>query len=326
MKKSILTLVILILMIGCAKTKEERAITDRDNNISLQLEATIYPSLKTAVLAEANGYIKKVYVKNADRVKKGDLIYSLNTELIKLDIDRLKYDISSLQKEKDTLLGKSKGNDYNLPAVNLAAIELKKVSALRSKGVINKFEEDRYIRNYINVLRAKTTTNNTSTIETINRSIMADRVALDKLKYALKHSNVRANIDGYIVNLNIQPSESVTLNQKIADIINIDNVIVRAGIAPGLLEFVKKNQKVKIHFITEPPYSEYARIAKINPVIDKTFKNMTIEMIVKNKNYILQPGTKALVTIYLNKKEQQKVKKIFIDRKGKIISIQSNNY
>jgi len=324
MKKTIFTLIILILIAGCAKSQEERAIKKSDNKISLQLEASIYPSLKSGVLAESNGYIKKVYVQNGDKVQKGELIYSLNTELIKLDIKRLKYDIASLQKEKDSLL-RNRGNNYNLPAVNLAGAELKKVAALRSKGIINQFEEDRYKRNYINALKAKTTTNNTSTIETTNRAIKADEVALEKLQYALNHSQVKANITGYIVNLNIQANQSVTLNQKVADIIDIDKVIVRAGVAPGLLAFIQKNEKVKINFITEPPYSQFAKINRINPIIDKKFKNMTLDMIVKNRNYILQPGTKALVTVYLTKKEQEKVKKIFSDRKGTIIGVQSDN-
>jgi len=325
MKKSILILVILILMIGCAKTKEERAIKKKDNNITLQLEATIYPIRQEVILAQSDGYVKKIYVKNGDRVKKGDLIYCLDSRLIKLDMKKLEYDIKSLEKEKADLTGGRTAN-HNKAAINLAAIELKKVAVLRSQGAINQFEEDKYIRNYINALNAniKTTTNR-SRIETINRTIVADKVALEKLKYALNHINVKANIDGFIVNLNLQPNQSVTLNQKVGNIINIDNVIVRAGLAQGLLSFVKKGEKVKINFITEPPYSEKGKIARINPIIDKVFKNMTIDIIVKNRNYILQPGTKALVTIYLTKEQQNKIRKIFYDRKGKIIEIQSDN-
>jgi RND family efflux transporter MFP subunit len=317
MKKVIFTIIAILLIVGCAKTKEERAIKNSDNNITLQLEATIYPSKQDSILAGATGFVKKVYVKNGDRVKKGDLIYELDTELIKLDIKRLEYDIQSLKKEQN-----QKGNDYNLPAVNMAAIELKKVAALRSKGAVNQFEEDTYIKNYITALNAKKTA--TTSEEATKRAIASDEVAIAKLKYALKHANVKADIDGFVVNLNVQKGESVTLNQKVGDIINIDNVIVRAGLAQGLLAFVSKGEKVKINFITEPPYSQMAKIARINPIIDKKFQNMAIDIIVKNKNYILQPGTKALVTIYLTEEQQKKVKKIFYDRKDKVIQIPSN--
>jgi len=325
MKKLLFFLIAIILITGCAKTKEERAIKKKDNNITLQLEATIYPSIQSSVLAEASGYVKKVYVKNGDRVKKGDLIYSLNTELIKLDIDRLQYDIASLKKEKRILLGNNVGKNYNIPATNLAAMELKKVAVLRSQGALNQFEEDKYIKTYIDSLKTKTTTTNATRIETINRTIKSDMIALEKLKYTLKHANVKANIDGFITNLIIQPNQSITLNQKVADIINIDKVIVRAGLAQGLLAFVKIGDKVKINFITEPPYSDFGFINRINPIIDKKFKNMTIDIIVKNRNYILQPNTKALVTIYLNKQQQEKIKKIFYNNKGNTVSIQSAN-
>ena len=40
---------------------------------------------------------------------------------------------------------------------------------------------------------------------------------------------------------------------------------------------------------------------------------MTIEATIPNKNYLLQEGTRALVTIPLSKKGQDKVKKYFLN-------------
>jgi hypothetical protein len=44
---------------------------------------------------------------------------------------------------------------------------------------------------------------------------------------------------------------------------------------------------------------------------------MTVEMVVPNHNYLLQEGTRALVTISLSKKGQAEVKKYFMNKNSK---------
>jgi len=65
-------------------------------------------------------------------------------------------------------------------------------------------------------------------------------------------------------------------------------------------------------------------IKQISPIVNPTFGSMTLDIVVPNQNYILQPGTRALVTIELSKEGQARVKKYFLhNNKDRVVEIQS---
>jgi len=315
-----LLIVLGIFVTGCSKTREEKDLKVIDDNITIRLESIVTPYKTTKILATQSGYIQKIYVKNGDKVKEGDVLYTLDKKLILMDIKSLKEKIKSKQKLLNDM-----ENTYNaVSGINLSAEELKKVAALRAKGYLGEFEENIYKRTYITNLEKARGDQITSEdkIRVLRDSIKDDKLKLKKLEYNLHQQDGIATTSGFIANLKISKREPVNPKDVIADIVNIDKVIVNGGLAPGLLPFVHVGDKVKISFVTTPPYSINAKITSINPVIDKKFKTMTVGILVDNKNYILQNGTRALVTVYLPKKSQAKVKKIFTS-KNKIIQIPS---
>jgi len=305
----------LFIFSGCAKTQEQKELKLTDNNVSIRIEGAVYPLEKQNIISAVAGYVKNVYVKNGDRVKKGDIIYSLDKELINLDIENKKIEISTLEKIKVHTLKKNTV-DGSLPAINLAAIELKRVAFLRSKGYLNKFEENTYKKNYINALFSNNQNNNTDNFEKIknlSKQIMSSKIDLKKLEYRLKHADAYARIDGFIAGLRLSKGESIGTNRKICSVVNLDKVLIKAGFSTGLLPFIYKNQKINISFVTTPPYSTSAVIQQVNPIVNPAFDRMTVNAIIPNPNYILQEGTRALVTISLSKKGQDKVKKYFLN-------------
>jgi len=305
----------LFIFSGCAKTQEQKELKSTDNNVSIRIEGAVYPLEKQDIISAVSGYVKNVYVKNGDKVKNGDIIYSLDKELIDLDIENKKMEISSLEQIKEHALKKTTV-DGSVPAINLAAMELRKIAFLRSKGYLNKFEENTYKKNYINTLYNNNQNNNTDNFEKIknlNKQIMSSKIDLKKLKYRLKHADAYARIDGFIAGLRLSRRESIGTNRKICSIVNLDKVLIKAGFSTGLLPFIHKNQKVNISFVTTPPYSTNAVIQQVNPIVNPAFDRMTINMIIPNPNYILQEGTRALVTIPLSRKGQDKVKKYFLN-------------
>ncbi len=307
---------VVFIFVGCAKTQEQKELKTSENNVSIRIEGAVYAIQKQNIISSVSGYVKNIYVKNGDRVKKGDIIYSLDKELINLDIENKKIEISSMEQVRDHILSKKSVNG-NIPAINLAAMELKKVAYLRSKGYVNDFEENTYKKNYINAMynNKNNNTDNYEKIKNLNKQVMSSKIDLKKLEYKLKHADAYAQIDGFVASLNLSKRESIGTNRKICTIINLDKVMVKAGFSTGLLPFVYKNEKVNISFVTTPPYSITAIIKQVNPIVNPAFGRMTIEAVVPNKDYILQEGTRALVTIPLSKQGQKEVRKYFLNNK-----------
>ena len=308
--------IIAVLFFGCAKTQEQKELKTIDNNISIRLEGSVYPADKQDVVSSVAGYLKEVYVKNGDKVKKGDKIYSLDKDLIKLDIKNKENQIASLQKIKEYYQNRTDTAEGSIPAINAAAAELKRVAYLKSKGYVNLFEENKYKKNYINALYSnQNNVGKYEKIKNLQREIDSAKIALEKMKYNLKHADAYAPISGYVSNLTVSKGESIISNRKICSIVNLDKVVVKAGFSTGLLPYIEDGKKVHIFFVTTPPYDTYGEIKKINPIVDPKFDRMTFEVLLPNKNYLLQEGTRALVTIALSKKGQEEVRKYFLQNK-----------
>jgi len=326
MSKSLIIFIFFIFFInGCAKSQEEKELTIADENISIRIEGSVYPSKRQDILSTAAGKVEHLYIKNGDRIHKGDLIYSLNKELIQLDIQNKQNEISSLEKIQRNLL-KQKGSTHNLSNVNLAAQELKKIALLHAEGYIQDFELNTFKKNYINSLNNKEQKSSSEyeKLRTLNATITTKKIELYKLQYQLKHTDGYADIDGFIADIKIQQGQSISSDTKVCTIVNLDQVILKAGFATGLLPFIHKNQMVDISFITTPPYSARAAIKHISPIVNPKFNSMTLDIVIPNKHYILQEGTRALVSIKLSKKGQERVKKYFMNnKKEKVIQIQS---
>ena len=312
------SLSILFWFGGCAKTQEQKELKRTENNISIRIEGAVFPMDKQDVISAVAGYVKKIYVKNGDRVKKGDILYSLDKEIIKLNMDNVKIQIATLEQIRDHIQNRRVVVNGNTPAVNAAAIQLRKIAYLRSKGYISKFEEDKYKKSYINALYTNNNANNTDNYEklkNINKQIVSNKIELKKLEYQLKHTDAYADIDGFVAGLDISVRQSIGANRKVCSIVNLDKVLVKAGFSTGLLPFLHVGQRIKVSFVTTPPYNTISTITKINPIVNPKFERMTIETIVPNHNYILQEGTRALINIPLSKEGQKQVKKYFLNNK-----------
>ena len=312
-----LSLSILFFFGGCAKTQEQKELKRTENNISIRVEGAVFPINKQDVISAVAGYVKRIYVKNGDRVKKGDIIYSLDKEIIKLDMDNIKNQIATLEQIKNHIQNKRIITNENIPAVNVNAMQLRKIAYLRSKGYVSRFEEDKYKKNYINALYNNNRNNadNYEKLKNINKRIESNKIELKKLEYQLKYTDAYAAIDGFVSGLDISVRQSIGANRKVCSIVNLDKVLVKAGFSTGLLPFLHVGQKIKISFVTTPPYNTISTITKINPIVNPKFERMTIGTIVPNHNYILQEGTRALINIPLSKEGQKQVKKYFLNNK-----------
>lgn len=305
--------IIALLFSGCAKSRAEKQIKKQDDNVSIRIEGSTYPFNKQNVVSSVAGYIKKIYIHNGQRVNINDHVFSLDKELINLDIKNVKSEIATLKRIRAHKTRRNSG-EKNIPAINLAAIELKKVAALHSKGYIHEFEENQYRKNYINAIYDDTNNagqDNYEKHQNIDAEIMRKEVILHKLEYQMKHADGYAPNTGYVSDLLVSDGEHVQINQKICSIIDIDTVRVRAGFATGLLPFIHKGQDVEITFVTVPTYKVNAKVSNVNPVVDPEYNSMTLDIVIPNNNYILQEGTKALVNIALSKDGQTAVKEYF---------------
>ncbi|MRJ03305.1 MAG: HlyD family efflux transporter periplasmic adaptor subunit [Epsilonproteobacteria bacterium] len=320
--------VLLFLMAGCAKSPEEKEIKKSREGITIRLEGEVFPSQEEEILAPMDGTVESIYVDVGDRVSRGELLMRFETTVTRYDLDRTQQELEYLTSLRE-FFKKSRKGEVTKAMVNVARLNLEKLAQLRSKGYSSDQELNSAKMVYASSLHSKYTEeeNKIERIRMLDERIATVKSELMKLQHLISLSEVRSEIGGIVSQIKTQRGDYVSKGSPLGTISNIDTVIVKAGIAAGLLPFIKKGKDVKIDFITTPPYSVKAKISRVVLVVDPNFGRMTAEIEVPNKNYILQTGTKALVTVYLTKEEQEFIKKNFIDNPNKTVyEVKSKNY
>ncbi len=314
---------------GCAKKPEEKQIKKQDKNITLQIEGVVYPVNDTSIIVgETSGKIDKVYKEEGEYVHKGDLIFSIDaTPLIskKKSIERK----IALKKRDAYNYGRLYGQTSPRTYKNIGIMELEKVSRLYAQNYASEKELNNARRAYADAVFGYTQKAYAKTRHSIEtKQDLTDLYTTrDHLSAMIENAKYRSPISGFIQKLSAVVGKTVRTNDKLGRIINLDRVVVRAGLAIGLLPFVKKGDRVKVDFVTTPPYSAWAHISSVSPVMNEDAGGAVVTLELPNKNYILQEKTGALITIYLSKQEQEYVKKYFWGRHTswmKTVHIKSN--
>ncbi|MRI83693.1 MAG: hypothetical protein C6I00_04660 [Nitratiruptor sp.] len=329
MDRALLLLVlILVLLGGCAKSPEEKEIKKSKEGITIRLEGEVFPSQVEEIIAPVDGTVKELYIDVGDRVRRGELLLRFETTVTRYDLERTQQELAYLQSLKEFFKG-SKKERTTTAMVNIARMNLERLAKLKSQGYTSEQEFANAKMAYASSLHSKyaEAENKIERIRMLDERIATIENELKKLNHILALSEVRSGIDGIVSEVKTQKGDYVSKGAKLGTIANIDTVIVRAGIAPGLLPFIKRGKEVKVDFITTPPYSVKARISRVVLVVDPTFGRMTAEIEIPNKNYILQTGTKALVTVFLSKEEQEFIRKNFLDNPNKTVyEVKSKNF
>ncbi len=318
--------VILITLFGagCAKSIEEKQLVKDEDNITIKLEAMVYPSINQEIISPFEGRISKVYKKNGSLVKKGDLLFQFELKDSLIDIDNLKDEIKIIKMQLNML---EKNKNLKDDMAENAKAYLEKITALHADGYATESElsnalKDYYTQKNTNKEKLYTTHQNRNQLLI---QLNEKKSTLKKAQLNSKSATVKSNYSGYLINSNIKVGSQVAKNSIMGSIINIDNVTVKAGLAPGLYQFIKEGEQVHIDFIVTPPYSVDANITRIIPVVDPEFGRMIVDIKLKNSNFILQDGMKAMVKIKLKKEYQKTVREYFIEKKEqKILEVASD--
>ncbi len=313
---------------NCAKTPEQKQLIKAGKKtLKVKLEGVVRPFKKEKILAPETGTVKKIFFKNGDWVKKGDILYTIGNEEVDVQIETIKSEIADINRE----ININRNNSYRVirsrvELIRVAKAQLERIASLYAEGYATKTELESAEEKYFRLLAEKENIkeNYSSRNTNLYKQRRNKKVQLIKLLNKQKNNSARTNIAGYLTGFSLTPDQTVAIGNVVAQIVNIEKVVVRAGVASGLFQFIHENDIVHIDFITTPPYSTKARITKITPIVDPKIGRMVAEIELDNPNYILQDGTKALITLIPGKKAQKELYKHFYKKGSQIVEIRTS--
>lgn len=244
-----LTLSILLLSTICyAKT--------------IELSATVISDNEKYLTSRFMGFIKRVNVSEGDIIKKGTLIYEIDST----EIDS--------KKQQATLAVQMYENQYNTMKRNY-----ERFKRLYDKGLVSKFE----------VEQLELGTKNLKDMVTITKAQVKE--VMNQYQYL----KIKAPNDGVIVKKMIKQGEMAIPGMPAVVLSDLSSLKIRTEVAEGDLKDITINQKVGI----EIPSIEYKTTGKIEAIIPSS-NPMTHKFMVKisfkpAKN--VYPGMYTKVTI-----------------------------
>lgn len=217
---------------------------------------------------EKEGVIEKIFVKEGDMVKKGDLIAELN--------------------KKDSLLAVARAKsklDSDRAALSAAGKELELTEILYEKGAIieTKLEEVKF------------------RVESERSKMRVSEEELKMAESALEKTELRSSIDGVIGARGAEEGEFFTPRDTVVNLLGTSDIYVEVGIVERDIHKVSIGQKALVRVDAYPNREFNGHIGNLYPVVEGRSRTMKAEINIIDEKGILLPGMFAQVEIFLAK-------------------------
>lgn len=238
---------------------------------SITATGTIQPVDTVAVGTQVSGIIKNIYVDFNSTVKKGQLLATLDPDLLKFQSEQYQ---SNLQNAKSNLA-------YN-------EININRQSQLYKVGAISKADYDNATNQY-NIAKAQVGTV-TAQLSTANKN--------------LSLTNIYSPIDGTVLNRNVSEGQTVASSFSTPTLFSIAKDLtkmrVRASVDEADIGNVKVGQKATFTVDAFPDETFNGEVAEVrlHPTVSSNVVNYTTIINADNSGLKLKPGMTANITIY----------------------------
>ncbi|MDQ1857753.1 efflux RND transporter periplasmic adaptor subunit [Chryseobacterium sp. WLY505] len=238
---------------------------------SITATGTIQPVDTVAVGTQVSGIIKNIYVDFNSTVKKGQLLATLDPDLLQFQSEQIK---ANLQNAKSNLA-------YN-------EININRQSQLYKVGAISKADYD-VATNQYNAAKAQVGSVNAQ-LSTANKN--------------LSLTNIYSPIDGTVLNRNVSEGQTVASSFSTPTLFSIAKDLtkmrVRASVDEADIGNIKVGQKATFTVDAFPDETFDGEVSEVrlHPTVSSNVVNYTTIINADNSSLKLKPGMTANITIY----------------------------
>ncbi|WP_427170190.1 efflux RND transporter periplasmic adaptor subunit [Fusobacterium nucleatum] len=246
-----------------AKSVEVAEVTTREMSKLFESSAVWEPLAKVNFSTDKGGTVEKIYKRNGEIVKKGEIIVKL----------------SDAQTEANFLQAKanyqSATSNYNIAKNNY-----QKFKTLYDKQLISYLEFSNY---------EVTFTSAQGNLEVAKAAYMNAQNSYSKLV-------ARAEINGIIGNLFIKEGNDIAAKETLFTILNDKKMQAYVGVTPEAISKVKIDDEINVKI--DALAREYkAKITELNPIADSTTKNFRVKLTLDNPDGEIKDGMFGNVVI-----------------------------
>jgi RND family efflux transporter MFP subunit len=280
---------LLLLPLGCSKKKEEKKVYKKNPVMvkvqaveqgpvvrSLNYKGTVFPWKRANIQPDTSGRIHKIYKKQGDPVKKGDLLAELDTTTLDL---RLK------QAEAALDVAKAAHKD--------ASMNLDRLKKLYQKAAISKLQLE----------KAELSLESAATQE------KSAQATVNVIEHTLDYCYMRAPFDGIITSKNseegdvVNPMMAMASSSSVLTLMHLETVKVVLDVPSEDIEKINIGQPCTIRASTLEDEVFTGEVYSRNLAADTISKTFKVEIKIENPGLKIKAGVFAEVLIEISRKE-----------------------
>ncbi len=266
----VLLLLATLFIIGCNDKKPEEKIRPvRTMDLVQSQASSIYnfngiarSDVAARLSFNVSGTVKRVYIRDGQSVKEGDIIATLNDSFFRLKVNEVK---SSLKQAKVKLAN--------------AKSKYKRIKKL-----------------YVNRSSSLSDLDNARTMkESAQANYNAMKNRLEQAELKLSYTKLRAPMNGSISNLTIHKGENVTPAVSIASISSTRNIEVPISVPGSLIDNVKEGQECTVTFDALPKKKYRAKVTEVSHASNERTTTFPVVVRLLKRSKRIHPGMSATV-------------------------------
>ncbi len=244
---------------------------------SITLSGTVISDNRKMITSRFMGFVTEVKVSEGDFVKKGDLLYTIDSKEIDSALTQVELGISQAQ-----LSLQMYQNQYMNVKLNL-----ERHKRLLEKDMVSRFEVENLIlaeQNLANI------------IDIAKKQVIQAQARLEEVKNQYRYLNITAPNNGVIVSKNIKVGEMAMPGMPALELSDLTNLKISAEISEDNLRFIQEGKKVVIN-IPSQNINTIGTVSAIIPNSNPMTHSFKIKISFKNVYNTIYPGMYATVVI-----------------------------
>ncbi len=244
---------------------------------AITLSGTVISDNRKMITSRFMGFVTDVKVSEGDSVKKGDLLYTIDSKEIDSALIQVELGISQAQ-----LSLQMYQNQYTNVKLNLD-----RHRRLLEKDMVSKFEVE-------NLALAEE--NLANMIIIAKKQVIQAEAQLAEVKNQYRYLNITAPNDGVIVSKNIKVGEMAMPGMPALELSDLSDLKISAEISEDNLKLIKEGKKVVVN-IASQNIQTVGVVSAIIPSSNPMTHSFKIKISFKNVYNSIYPGMYATVVI-----------------------------
>jgi RND family efflux transporter MFP subunit len=242
----------------------------------LELSGTVVSDNRKMITSRYMGFVKTVKVAEGDRVKKGDLLYEIDSK----EIDSAKQQVELAIQQATLSLQMYLNQHAN------ALMNLQRNRRLREKGIVSKAQyegiqlQERNLRDMVKIAR---------------KQVEQARTRLKEVLNQYNYLKIKAPNDGVIVQKNINEGEMAMPGMPAMVLTDLSRLRVVTEISEKNLHFIKLGRKVRVN-IPSVKIDNVGEISAIIPSSNPMTHTFKVKISFDKEGKIVYPGLYTKIT------------------------------